>query len=108
MPTQTQTDIHVPALMDGEKIVVPQFWLGRDVEYKRDRKNNPLSAAEYNYEMQLPTLAELRYAFFDRPNGYEQSAFSKRGCGEWTSTFLQDGKNAIERPENETDSNVAS
>src|SRR3989338_1901956 len=99
MPTQTQTDIHVPALMDGEKIVVPQFWLGRDVEYRRDGNRN-LSAAEYNSEMQLPTLAELKYAFFDRSNGYKQSVLSEGECGEWTSTFLQHGKKAVERPEN--------
>lgn len=98
MPTQTQTDSHIPALMDGEKIVVPQFWLGKDVEYRHDRKDNHLSAAEYNSQMQLPTLAEQRHAFFGGSNDYKQSALSKCGYGEWTSTFLQDG--AVERPEN--------
>ena len=99
MPTQTQTDIHVPALMDGEKIVVPHLWLGKDVEYRRDRKDNSLSAAEYNSQMTLPTLAELRHAFFGSPE-YKQSVLSKRGHGEWTSTYLKDGKRAVERPEN--------
>ncbi len=102
MPTQTRADIYVPALMDGEKIVVPQFWLGKDVEYRQDRKrkSSALSPAEYNSQMQLPTLAELRHAFFGGSNDYKQSALSKRGYGEWTSTFLQDGKRAVERPEN--------
>ena len=100
MPTQTQTDIHVTALMDGEKIVVPQFWLGKDVEYRQDRKSNPLSAVEYNSQMTLPTLAELRHAFFGGSDDYKQSVLSKRGYGEWTSTFLRDGREAIENPAN--------
>jgi hypothetical protein len=86
--------------MDGDKAVVPQFWLGRDVEYRTDRKSNALSAAEYNSQMTLPTLAELRHAFFGGSEDYKQSALAKRGYGEWTSTFLQDGKKAVERPEN--------
>ena len=99
MPTQT-LELTVSALMDGDRVVVPQFWLGRDVEYRTDRKNNALSAAEYNSQMTLPTLAEVRHAFFGGSNDYKQSALSKRGYGEWTSTFLQDGKRAIERPDN--------
>ena len=100
MPTETQTKIHVPALMDGQRIIVPQIWLGRDIEYRTDSKSNALSAAEYNSQMQLPTLAEIRHAFFGGSNDYKQSALSKRGYGEWTSTFLRDGREAIERPEN--------
>lgn len=91
--------IQVPALMDGDKVVVPQSWLARDVEYRTDRKNNALSAAEYNSQMTLPTLAELRHAFVTSPE-YKQSVLARRGYGEWTSTFLQDGKKAVERPEN--------
>lgn len=94
-----KTEIYVPTLMDGNRIVVPQFWLGSDIEYRKDRKDNSLSAAEYNSQMQLSTLAELRHAFFTN-NDYRQSARSRKGRGEWTSTFLQDGKRAIEMPEN--------
>ncbi len=101
----TQTDIHVPALMNGEEIVVPQIWLGRDVEYRQIRGRTSLSADEYNREMQLPTLAELRHAYFDKVDDrfvspeYRESVQGKRGYGEWTSTFLRDGEEAIERPE---------
>ena len=127
MATQTQANvIHVPALMDGEKAIVPQFWLGKDVEYRQDRESNSLSAVGYNSQMTLPTLAELRRAFFDTKSGqsmawsfdakekiylpnrpddwlspeYRQSVLSKRGYGEWTSTFLKDGREAIENPAN--------
>ena len=89
-----------------KKIVVPQVWLGKDVKYTRGRKDNALTAAEYHTKMQLPTLAELRHAFFGKnldgsfvSDDYRQSVLSKRGYGEWTSTFLQDGKLVIERPE---------
>src|SRR3989338_11532828 len=100
MATQTQAYIQVPSLMDGDKIVVPQFWLGKDVEYRTDRKGHALSAAEYNSQMTLPTLAELRHAFFGGSDDYKQSVLSKRGYGEWTSTFLRDGREAIENPAN--------
>ena len=46
MSAQTQTDIHVPALMDGDKVIVPQFWLGRNVDYKTDGRQH-LNAAAY-------------------------------------------------------------
>ncbi|MBI2971883.1 MAG: hypothetical protein HYY37_05680 [Candidatus Aenigmarchaeota archaeon] len=106
MTTKAPPWIHVPALMDGSNVVVPQFWLGEDVEYRRDGRC-ALSPAGYNSRMQLPTLAELRYAYCGRnPDGsfvspdYKQSVRSMRGRGEWTSTFLRDGREAIENPEN--------
>jgi hypothetical protein len=85
--------------MDGKKVVVPQFWLARDVEYRTDGKNNALSAAECYSQITLPTLAELLGAF-NRSKGYRQSVRAKLGYGEWTSTFLRDGRMAIETPEN--------
>jgi hypothetical protein len=99
MTTQNNL-IHVPALMDGKKVVVPRFWLARDVEYRTDSSDNVLSVARYNAEMTLPTLAELRHAFFGGSEDYRQSVLTERGYGEWTSTLLQDGKRAIENPEN--------
>jgi len=105
MTPQTPNEIHVPALMDGDKVIVPEAWLGRDVEYRKDG-DNPLTAVAYNEQMQLPALAELRRAYFDKkPDGsfvspeYRESVLSKRGYGEWTSTWLRNGKEAIERPE---------
>jgi len=102
MATQTQTEIHVPALMDSDKVVIPQFWLGRDVEcrfltpeqalmygteifrgnYQRiadelvevlKDSQVPLRAVYYNLSMDLPTLAESHHAFFDRMNGKEMT-----------------------------------
>ncbi|MBI3412943.1 MAG: hypothetical protein HY051_02590 [Candidatus Aenigmarchaeota archaeon] len=99
------TEILVSALMDGDKVVVPQVRLGRDVDYKA-ANGNPLTAAGYQ-KFNPPTLAELRRAFFDKnPDGswispeYRLSVRSTRGYGEWTSTFLKDGREAIERPDN--------
>ena len=118
MSAQTQTDIHVPALMDGDKVIVPQFWLGRDIKYKfltperaleygqnvfpdnyqriigeltevmKDTQV-PLRAAYYNLSMDLPTLAESNHAFFGGSNDYRQSVLSNRGRCEWTSTFKE-------------------
>lgn len=97
-------EILVPALMDGDKVIVPQVWLGRGIGYKT-ANGDPLTAADYQ-KFNPPTLAELRHAFFDKkPDGsfvspeYRQSVRSKRGYGEWISTFLRDNKEAIERPE---------
>ena len=105
MSTQAQTEIHVPALMDGDRIVIPQAWLARGIDYKTDRRGNVLTAADYQ-DFKPATLAELRHAYFDKTGDvfvspdYRQSVLSNRGRGEWTSTFLQDGTRAIETPEN--------
>ena len=48
----------------------------------------------------MPTLAELRHAFFGGSEDYKQSVLSKYGYGEWTSTFLRDDREAIENPSN--------
>lgn len=94
-----QDMIRVPALIESGKIIVPEIWLGRDLEYRHREGLNCLSAAEYNSQMQLPTLAELRHAFFDKnadgswvcPD-YRKGVISKRGCGEWPSTFNEPRK----------------
>ncbi|GEM_PF-3180144 len=105
MPTETQAEIHVPAFMDGPRIIVPQISLGRDIEYRTDEKRNTLSAVRYQ-DFKPATLAELRHAYFDKDEkgvfvspDYRQSVLSARGRGEWTSTFLRDGKESAERPE---------
>src|SRR4030067_1130859 len=90
-----QNEIFISALTDGSAVIVPQFYLGKDVEYR----TGSVSAAGYYKEIQLPALAELMHAFFTN-NDYKQSVLSKRGYGEWTSTLLQDGKRIIENPEN--------
>ncbi|MBI3413134.1 MAG: hypothetical protein HY051_03575 [Candidatus Aenigmarchaeota archaeon] len=102
MPTQTQ--ILVPALMDGGRVVVPQVWLGRNVDY-RTANGHPFTAADYQ-KFNPPTLAELRRAYFDKnPDGswispeYRHSLPSQGVYGEWTSTFLRDGNEIVERPE---------
>lgn len=48
-----------------------------------------ISAAEYNKKMTLPTLAELRHAFFGGADDYRKSVFSNKVRGEWTSTYIQ-------------------
>ena len=104
--------IYVPDLMDDDNTVIPASRLGKKIEYRDNGKyyipifGNPgLSAAEYQ-DFSPPTLAELRHAFFDKnPDGsfispeYRESVFSEWGKGEWTSTFVRDRKEAIERPE---------
>ena len=99
------SEIYVSPLIENDKEIIPEFWLG-GVEYRKDKKGDAFSVAEYNAQIQLPTLAELRNAYFDKADGnfispeYRESVFSNHGKGEWTSTFLQDGTKAIERPEN--------
>ena len=97
-------EIFVPALKGRDRVIVPQVWLGRDVQYRTD-EGVTLSAVDHQ-KFYPPALAELSHAFFDKnPDGsfvspyYGLSVLSKRGLGEWTSTFLLDGKEAIERPE---------
>lgn len=97
-------EIHIPALMEGKNVIIPEIYLGKNVKYRTKNKKS-LSAAQYQ-RFNPPTLAELRHAFFDKNDDnsfvspeYRQSVLSKRGYGEWTSTFLRDGREAVERPE---------
>ena len=90
--------IVVPSLT--QKIIVPGIVLGREVENYRIQPKDPRVYRD------APTLAELRHAYFDKnPDGsfvspeYRQSVLSKRGSGEWASTFLRDGREAVERPD---------
>jgi hypothetical protein len=53
-----------------------------------------------------PTLAQHNHAFFGKnPDGtyaspeYRKSVFDNTYRGEWTSTWLRDGKEAVERPD---------
>ena len=82
-----------------DKIVIPRFRLG-EMEDRWKENYKSFSAAEYISDMPLPTLAELRHAFFGGFFDYWQSVHSYRGFGEWTSTFLRDGKEVVERPGN--------
>ncbi len=91
--------IHVPDLMDEKKVVVPRFKLNKEVEYIKYHEHAILSAAGYNSKMTLPTLAELRHAFFGGSKDYKESVHKHSDFGEWTSTFLQDGKKIIENPD---------
>ncbi len=101
---KSKTYLHVPALSDNNREIIPEFWLG-EAEYRYNRKytnffiRKRLSAEEYHKEMQLPTMAELRHAFFGGSPEYRKFIVSNMGCGEWTSTFLEDGKTIIEKPE---------
>ena len=85
------SEIHVPPLIKNNRMIIPEVWLARDVEYRIDnQKGESISDADYYHEqMKLPTLAELRHAFFGGSDEYRQSVLSNRGKGEWTSTFKQ-------------------
>ncbi len=83
-----------------ETIRLPGVVLGKKIE------NYRIAPEEPKVYKEAPTLAELRHAYFDGVGErfispeYRDSVLSNKGCGEWTSTFLRDGKEAIERPEN--------
>lgn len=105
---RTQKEIFVPALVENGRIIVPNMYLGNEIKY-RTRQGKPLSAAEYQ-SFNLPTLAELMHAFFDKTAGgvfvspeYRQSMLPQSALStkryEWTSTFLWKGKELIEKPE---------
>ena len=108
--------MHVPELVEDERATIPAFSLG-SIEYRTGRSGNALSAASYMAQMQLPELAVLRHAYFDRASGeqmkwhydkergvwepdhddwispeYRQDVLSRRGRGEWTSTILHNKK----------------
>lgn len=112
--------IQVPALVDGKKTTVPAARLRGAVQYREGITGDYLSAAGYNRAMQLASLAVHRHAYFDRTNGeqmtwhydeargvwlpehdgwaspeYRKSVQKSRGSGEWTSTFLNDGREAL-------------
>ena len=119
-------EIKVPILMDKDKVIIPEFWLGKDVEYKTltpkkaleyAKKTYPssykkivsevekvfenskisLSALYYNFSMNLPTLAESRHAL--EVSKEYRDILERNDNNEWTSTFLKNGKKVIERPE---------
>ena len=105
MPTETQSMFVIPALMDGDRIIIPQIWLARDIEYRTDEKRNAFSAVRYQ-DFKPATLAELRHAYFDKTEAgvyvspeYRQNVLANRGKGEWTSTFLRNGTEAVEMPD---------
>ncbi|OGI15655.1 hypothetical protein A3K63_04455 [Candidatus Micrarchaeota archaeon RBG_16_49_10] len=83
------------------RTIVPGVVLGREIVNYRIQPND---SSVYGG---APTLAELRYAYFGKNSDgsfvspeYRESVLSNRGRGEWTSTFLRDGREAVERPEN--------
>lgn len=101
MPTSNQTYIHVPALTDRGRLVIPEFRLTENVEHNLGGGRDYFhTAAEHNTQKRLPTLAELRHAYFEGSEDYRRSVISRKGYREYTSTFLQDGERIIERPEN--------
>jgi len=112
MPAKSQTEIHVPALAENGKIIVPEFRLG-ELECRQDDWDKYISPAEWIKIKELPRLKELRHAFFDAVDGtvitfernekgkyvptrtdyvsteYRQSVLSRPGLAEWTSTFVK-------------------
>ncbi len=103
--TPNQSYIRVPALVKDLYTVVEDFSIGHNVNYLEDTKKTGFtSACAYNAKIQLPTLAELKRAYFDKVQDrfvspeYRNSIVSNPSRGEWTATFLENGKTIIERP----------
>jgi hypothetical protein len=86
-----------PLIVDGVELL-PVFQMGDDIgNYGRP----PLDVYK-----SAPTLAQHNHAFFGKnQNGshvspeYRNSVFSNKYRGEWTATFVRDGKEAVERPD---------
>ncbi len=103
--TRRRSYIHVRALVDENNVIIPKFKLSKNIDHRSNKYNKPFSPAEYYNSMHLPTLAELRHAYFSKRNGnfvspaYRKSILSNLNCGEFTSTFLEDRNIIIERPE---------
>lgn len=96
---KTNTGIVIPQLATSG--IKTDLVLGREVG---DYRIQPQDLKVYR---DAPTLAELRHAYFGKnPDGsfvspeYRENVLSKRGYGEWASTFLRDGKEVVERPQN--------
>ncbi len=90
---EDKDDIYIPALIEENETLIPEFWLSRNVAYLHG-EDDSFSAFEYNKKKQLPTLAELTHAL-DVSKDYRQNLSSKYVYGECTSTFLLDGEKSI-------------
>lgn len=76
----------------SRELGISGFALGREIT---DYTIQPINARVYR---DAPTLAELRHAFETSPE-YRTTVENTGGKGEWTSTFLENGKYLIERPQ---------
>ena len=88
--------IHVKGFVQA--IVIPDFTLGRYIENDKCMPCDVYKGA--------PIFAELRHAFFDKNSDgsyvspdYRQSVLDTRNRGEWASTFLRNGREAVVLPE---------
>jgi hypothetical protein len=79
-----------PLVIEGREIL-PAFSLDREITRYG-------SSAQEVYKT-APTLAQLRHAF-ETSAEIRADVLANRYRGEWTATFLRDGKEAIERPDN--------
>ena len=94
---EVKNRIIVPALADGNgNVIVPETYLGSDVEYRATAEGRHFTASQYQ-KFNPPTLAVLRRAFFDKNEDgswlcpeYRKDVNSHRGYGEWTSTWVKD------------------
>ena len=94
------TEIYLPELIIDSIKVVPNLLLGLNI----DKINNqfgyvlsPIEAQSYN----PPALSELVHAYFGKDNDgenicpeYRRVAYEERETGEWTSTFVLQGRSS--------------
>lgn len=101
MSTDTKDMIPVAASEPEGRVLIPGFEVARDVTYKKNDDGNPNSAAEYQNEDPHGgiTLAEARYAFFEGSEDFRKMIKQNIGTWYWTSTWLRNGEEVIERPE---------
>ncbi|MFH1106107.1 MAG: hypothetical protein V1731_02765 [Candidatus Aenigmatarchaeota archaeon] len=98
---------YIPPLVEAGKVIVPGAQVGI-VEY-RTRKlwkfDRPLRIMEYQ-ELNPPTLAQLRHAYFDKDSSGKWVCPEYRDIvrgdknNDLTSTFLLDGNRCVEHPTN--------
>jgi len=99
-------EIHVPASTSRRgKVLRPEFWVADNISYLISSDHEPHSAAMYQ-EMKPPTLAEHVHAYFSKTGSgeflcpeFRKNVRHHKGYGEWTSTFLKNGREMIERPD---------
>ncbi len=122
--TSTKEGIVVPAKMSGSRILVPEMTIADEIYFNRDENGKVYRGADYHNENpDAMTSAEAVHAYLDAEDGtqmewhrndkgvyvpesdawacpkYREAVKNQSGMGEWLSTFIEDDKRVIVRPE---------
>ncbi len=81
--------VRIKPLIVGGREILPAFSLDREVSRYGSSAQNVYKIA--------PTLAQLRHAYEN--SRIKTNILANRYRDEWTATFLRDGKEAVERPD---------